>query len=190
MKTNKNHQEEEMKETAETEEQAEPAAEPAEENAKENYQEPETKEEAKPSKEEEYLAMAQRIQADFDNYRKRNLSARADALADGKAEAIKAFLPVMDNLDRALATEKQNGTEGSLMEGLEMILKQMQQMLKDLGVTEVEAEGQAFDPNKHNAVMQIPCADGQKPGMVAAVFAKGYQLGDKVLRYAMVQVTV
>lgn len=189
MKINKDHQEEEMKETVK-DETTEENNENAEENAKENYQEPETKEEAKPSKEEEYLAMAQRIQADFDNYRKRNLSLRADALADGKAEAIKAFLPVMDNLDRALATEKQNGTEGSLMEGLEMILKQMQQMLTDLGVTEVEAEGQAFDPTKHNAVMQTPCADGQKPGMVAAVFAKGYQLGDKVLRYAMVQVTV
>ena len=75
--------------------------------------------EAVPSKEEEYLMLAQRIQADFDNYRKRNVSLRADALTDGKIEAIKAFLPVMDNLERALETERKNGTTGSLMDGLE-----------------------------------------------------------------------
>ncbi len=146
--------------------------------------------EATPSKEEEYLALAQRIQADFDNYRKRNVSLRADALADGKVEAIKAFLPVMDNLERALETERKNNTEGSLMEGLELVLKQMAQALADLGVEEIEAAGKPFDPACHNAVMQIPCAEGQKPGEVAQVFSKGYKIKDKVIRYSMVQVTI
>ncbi len=160
-----------------------------EEDASENYVQPEEAEK-EPSKEEEYLALAQRIQADFDNYRKRNASVRADALADGKVEAVKAFLPIMDNLERALETEKKNGASGSLMDGLEMILKQMSQMLTGLGVEEVEAEGKPFDPACHNAVMQVPAGDGVEKGVVAAVFAKGYKMGDKIIRYSMVQVTV
>lgn len=160
------------------------------EDATLDYEQVENQEEdEEKSKEEEYLALAQRIQADFDNYRKRNISMRADALAEGKADAVKAFLPIMDNLERALATEKANGTEGSLMDGLEMILKQMSQMLTDLGVEEIQAEGMPFDPNCHNAVMQIAAEEGQEKGIVANVFAKGYKIGDKVVRYAMVQVT-
>ncbi len=160
-----------------------------ENDASQDYVQPEEAEK-EPSKEEEYLALAQRIQADFDNYRKRNASVRADALADGKVEAVKAFLPIMDNLERALETEKKNGASGSLMDGLEMILKQMSQMLTDLGVEEVEAEGKPFDPACHNAVMQVPAGDGVEKGVVAAVFAKGYKMGDKIIRYSMVQVTV
>lgn len=162
-------------------------------NATDDYVQPEDEEkeeEKTPSKEEEYLALAQRIQADFDNYRKRNVSMRADALNEGKVEVIKAFLPVMDNLERALETEKKNGTEGTLMEGLEMVLKQMAQTLTALGVEEIEALGKPFDPACHNAMMQIPCSNDQKPGEVAAVFEKGYKLGDKIIRYSMVQVTI
>ena len=176
-------------EERETEEKEIEEIEETEENAADNYEEPAEDAPAQKSKEEEYLQLAQRIQADFENYRKRNLSLRADALADGKADAVKAFLPVIDNLERALETERLSGTEGSLMEGLELVLKQMTQVLKDLGVEEIEALGKPFDPECHNAVMQIPCGDGQKPGEIAAVFAKGYRLGGKVLRYAMVQVT-
>lgn len=163
------------------------------EDAKANYETEEETEETEvkeeKSKEEEYLALAQRIQADFDNYRKRNISMRADALEEGKCDAVKAFLPVMDNLERALETERLNGTEGSLMEGLELVLKQMGKMLEDLGVEEIEAMGADFDPECHNAVMQVPAEEGQKKGTVAAVFAKGYRIGKKVIRYAMVQVT-
>lgn len=142
------------------------------------------------SKEEEYLALAQRIQADFDNYRKRNVSLRADAVTDGKVEVIKAFLPVLDNLERALETEQKNGTVGSLMEGLEIVLKQMLQTLASLGVEEIEAENKPFDPTCHNAMMQIPACEGQEKGIVAAVFQKGYKMGDKIIRYSMVQVTI
>ncbi|MBP5662122.1 MAG: nucleotide exchange factor GrpE [Clostridia bacterium] len=178
----------EQPDTEETVEEKETAL-PEEENAADNYEQPAEDAPVQKSKEEEYLQLAQRIQADFDNYRKRNIALRADALADGKADAVKAFLPVIDNLERALETERQNGTEGSLMEGLELVLKQMTQVLKDLGVEEIDALGKPFDPECHNAVMQTPCGEGQKPGEIAAVFAKGYRLGNKVLRYAMVQVT-
>lgn len=159
-----------------------------EENPADQYEQPAAEE--KQSKEAEYLEMAQRIQAEFDNYRRRNANARADAILDGKVEAIKAFLPVMDNLERALETERTNGTQGSLMEGLEMVLKQMKQMLADLGVEEIDATGKEFDPNLHNAVMQVEAGEDRKAGQVAQVFAKGYKLKDKVLRYAMVQVTI
>ncbi len=150
----------------------------------------EKKEEKTISKEEEYLLLAQRIQADFDNYRKRNVSLRADALIDGKVEAVKAFLPVLDNLERALETERKNGTTGSLMEGLEIVLKQMLKTLEDLGVEEIEALNKPFDPTCHNAMMQIPAQEGQEKGVVANVFEKGYKMGDKIIRYSMVQVTI
>ncbi len=162
------------------------------EDATNDYEAPqeEEKEEKVVSKEEEYLNLAQRIQADFDNYRKRNVSLRADALADGKVEAIKAFLPVLDNLERALETERNNGTTGSLMEGLEIVLKQMLKTLSDLGVEEIEAINKPFDPSCHNAMMQIPAQEGQEKGVVANVFEKGYKMGDKIIRYSMVQVTI
>jgi molecular chaperone GrpE len=162
------------------------------EDATSDYATPEETVEAEevPSKEEEYLMLAQRIQADFDNYRKRNVSLRADALTDGKIEAVKAFLPVLDNLERALETERKNGTTGSLMDGLEIVLKQMLKTLSDLGVEEIEALNKPFDPTCHNAMMQIPAQEGQEKGIVANVFEKGYKMGDKIIRYSMVQVTI
>lgn len=162
------------------------------EDATNDYEAPseETKEEKVVSKEEEYLNLAQRIQADFDNYRKRNVSLRADALIDGKIDAVKAFLPVLDNLERALETERKNGTTGSLMDGLEIVLKQMLKTLNDLGVEEIEALNKPFDPTCHNAMMQIPAQEGQEKGIVANVFEKGYKMGDKIIRYSMVQVTI
>lgn len=172
------------------EEIKEEVAEEVVEDATSDYEQPKQEEAPQISKEEEYLLMAQRIQADFDNYRKRNVTLRADAILDGKVEAIKAFLPVMDNLERALCEEKKNGTTGSLMEGLELVLKQMQTMLAELKVEEIEAEGKPFDPSFHNAVMQIPAQEGQDKNIVAQVFSKGYKLGDKVIRYSMVQVTI
>lgn len=188
-KKNIKKEELEKEEIKEAEEEIAEEANAEEHSAADDYSEPaETKEETK-SKEEEYLALAQRIQADFDNYRKRNISVRADALSDGKCEAVKAFLPVMDNLERALETERNNGTTGSLMDGLELVLKQMTKVLTDLGVEEIDALGKAFDPECHNAVMQIAAGEGQEKGIVAAVFAKGYKIGNKVIRYAMVQVT-
>lgn len=190
MKEKKN--DETIKDSASKAEETENTKEnPQESSAAEEYTQPEEAEKPEEtSKEAEYLQLAQRIQADFDNYRKRNASLRADAIADGKAEVVKTFLPVMDNLERALQTERENGTEGTLMEGLEMVLKQMSQALKDLGVEEIEALGLPFDPACHNAVMQIPCTEEQKPGTIAAVFAKGYKIDGKIIRYSMVQVTI
>ena len=141
-------------------------------------------------KRDEYLAMAQRIQADFDNFRKRNANVRADAIIDGKLEAIKAFLPVVDNLERAVIEEQKNQHESTLLSGLILIIKQIKDMLASLGVAEVGAVGEDFDPNLHNAVLQAPPEGNQKSGQITEVFAKGYKLGDKVIRYTMVKVAI
>ena len=90
-----------------------------------------------------------------------------------------------DNLERAVATE---GDEDSPhKKGLEMIFHQYQEILKKLGVTEIEAQGQPFDPEKHNAVMR---EQSDEPGKVLEVFQKGYRVKDKIIRYAMVKVSV
>ena len=126
-----------------------------------------------------------RLQAEFDNYRKRTAKEKDNLYQDAKADTIKEFLAVYDNLERAVATE---GDEDSPhKKGLEMIFHQYQEILKKLGVTEIEAQGQPFDPEKHNAVMHI---DDENLGenVVSQVFQAGFLLGDKVIRHAIVQV--
>lgn len=167
----------------------------AQQEVKENYEDCASDEqtaeqpvkEAKEDRTEYYINLAKRVQADFDNYRRRNASVYADALLDGKLEVIKGLLPVIDNLDRAIEGEKAGS--GSLYEGLKMIRKQIADLLKSIGVEEMGAEGEAFDPNFHNAVMQSDCIQGQKPGEIAEVLVKGYKLGDKIIRHTMVRVT-
>lgn len=138
------------------------------------------------AKADEYLAMAQRVQADFDNFRRRNESVRADAYADGQRNVAAAFLPVLDNLERALAAA-QNSEGDSLRTGVEMILKQMRDAYTKLGVTEVNRLGEKFDPNVENAVMQGTPDEGE-PGTVCMVLQKGYVMGKTVIREAMVKV--
>ena len=126
-----------------------------------------------------------RLTAEYDNYRKRTTKEKDNIYQDAKADTIKEFLAVYDNLERAMATE---GDEDSPhKKGLEMIFHQYQEILKKLGVTEIEAKGQPFDPEKHNAVMHI---DDENLGEneVAQVFQAGFMLGDKVIRHAIVQV--
>ena len=103
-------------------------------------------------KRDEYLAMAQRVQADFDNYRKRNASLRTEVADDAVRDAVKEVLPALDNLERALEAAKAAGEEGSLYKGVEMTLRGFEEALKKLGMERVEAApGTAFDPEKHNA---------------------------------------
>ena len=126
-----------------------------------------------------------RLTAEYDNYRKRTAKEKDSLYQDAKADTIKEFLAVYDNLQRAVATE---GDEDSPhKKGLEMIFHQYQEILKKLGVTEIEAQGQTFDPEKHNAVMHI---DDENFGenVVSQVFQAGFMLGDKVIRHAIVQV--
>ena len=139
---------------------------------------------ANAQKAEEYLNKAQRVQADFDNFRRRNANVRADAFEDGAREFIKTLLPVMDNLERALMTESQ---DAALKQGVEMVFKQLSDTLTKRGVTVIDRKGEKFAPNLENAVMQGTADEGE-PGTVCIVLQKGYKLGDIVLRHAMVKV--
>ncbi len=166
-------------ETPETEETAgaeeEPQADPLQKEL----------EEAK-AKAAEYLAMAQRVQADFENFRRRNESVRADAWADGRRDVAAAMLPVLDNLERA-ADAAENSADESLKNGVALVLKQMNEIYRKMEVTPIDRAGEKFDPNLENAILQGTEDDGE-PGTVCQVLQKGYMMGSKVLRHAMVKV--
>ena len=175
------------------EEEMEPAAEkePADPEKAEGTERPEENPLAKQleeagAKAAEYLAMAQRVQADFENYRKRNESVRADAFADGRRDVAAAMLPVLDNLERA--AEAAAGAENeALKNGVELVLRQMAEVYRKLDVAPIDRKGEKFDPNLENAVLQGTEDEGE-PGTVCQVLQKGYRMGDKVLRHAMVKV--
>ncbi len=133
---------------------------------------------------EEYLNLAQRVQADFENFRRRNSGVRAEAYEDGARAFIKTVLPVMDNLERALAAES---SDEALKEGVTLVYRQLSDVLEKRGVTVIDRTGEKFDPVLENAVMQGTADEGE-PGTVCAVLQKGYRMGDFVLRHAMVKV--
>ncbi len=133
---------------------------------------------------EEYLNMAQRVQADFENYRRRTKATRAEAFEDGAREVIKQLLPVVDNLERAIAQET---ADEALATGVKMVYRQLMDTLEKRGVSVIDRAGEKFDPNLENAVMQGTSEEGE-PGTVCAVLQKGYRLGDTVIRHAMVKV--
>lgn len=133
---------------------------------------------------EEYLNMAQRVQADFDNFRKRTKATRAEAFEDGAREFIKNLLPVVDNMERALSQQTE---DESFKTGVNMIYRQLMDTLEKRGVEVIERQGEKFDPNLENAVMQGTTDEGE-PGTVCTVLQKGYKMGDFVLRHAMVKV--
>ena len=123
--------------------------------------------------------------AEYENYRKRTTKEKENIYQDAKADTIKEFLAVYDNLERAAASE--GGEDSPHKKGLEMIFQQYKDILAKLGVTEIEAAGKPFDPEKMNAVMHI---DDENFGEneVAQVFQAGFELNGKVIRHAIVQV--
>ena len=126
-----------------------------------------------------------RLRADYENFRRRNQEAQITARRDGLANAVEAILPVIDSIDRALSIspdEKQK-------EGLLLIKKQIETSLSQIGVSEIPAEGAVFDHNLHNAVQRAEVED-EEVGKVLEVYQRGYKIGDKVIRYAMVKVGV
>ena len=163
--------------------EAKPAAETPEDTEKDAATQALEEAEAKTA---EYLAMAQRVQADFDNYRRRNESVRADAYSDGRREVATLMLPVLDNLERALDAAG-TSTDEALKNGVEMVLKQMTDIYRKLEVSPIDRNGERFDPNLENAILQGTAEDGE-PGTVCQVLQKGYRMGDRVLRHAMVKV--
>ena len=134
---------------------------------------------------DEYLDLAQRKQAEFANYRRRTEGIRAEAFDDGRREAISQLLPIVDNLERALAAAGEE--ENALKSGGEMVLRQTRDALTKMGVEEIDPQGQPFDAELMNAVMQGTAEEGE-PGTVCMVLQKGYKLGERVIRHAMVKV--
>ncbi|MBQ9646784.1 MAG: nucleotide exchange factor GrpE [Oscillospiraceae bacterium] len=126
-----------------------------------------------------------RLAAEYDNYRKRTAKEKENIYTDAKIETLTAMLPVYDNLERALA---QFGDDDSPhKKGVEMIFTQFKESLAKLGVTAIDAVGQPFDPEKHNAVMHVE-DEGAGENTVVEILQQGFLLGDKVLRFAMVKV--
>ena len=125
-----------------------------------------------------------RLAAEYDNFRKRTIKEKEASYGNGKADAVAKMLPVYDNLERAL---NQETTDAAFKKGVEMTMAELVKIFTALGVEIFGNVGEQFDPNLHNAVMHIENEDlGENS--IAAVFQKGFKIGDKVVRFAMVQV--
>ena len=130
--------------------------------------------------EDKYL----RLLAEYDNYRKRSQKEKETAWTTAKADTIKELLPVYDNLERAL---KQETADEAYAKGVQMTMQQLKTVLEKLGVEEIPAQGEPFDPNLHNAVMHME-DEAMGENIVAEVFQAGFKMGEKVIRHAMVKV--
>lgn len=133
---------------------------------------------------EELANLVNRMQADFDNYRKRNAELNRKQKEDGMVAVIEKIVPVLDVLKQAISMI----TDEKVAEGVKMIYRQVNEMLVSLGVTEIPALGEQFDPNLHNAIMQVKVKDADKVNMVVEVFQKGYRMGDRIIRHSVVKV--
>ncbi len=150
---------------------------------------------AKAHKADEYLQLAQRTQADFENYRKRAAREGAAAQDRGVAKLAKELLPAIDNLDRALDAAETHGAgepeagngAGSLMSGIKLVHADVLAALSRVGIERFSPEGELFDPQHHEAVAQQP-VEGAESGTVVEVYQRGYRLGETVLRPARVVV--
>ena len=166
------------KEAPKTEETKEAAAE-------EKVESPENTEleqlrDAQAKEHDQYLRLA----AEYDNFRKRSQREKDGIYQDGVADTAKKFLPVYDNLERALMNET---SDEAYKKGVQMIMNEFTKIMENLGITVYGAAGEVFDPEKHNAVMHIE-DDSLEENSIAEVFQKGAMLGEKVIRFAMVKV--
>ena len=125
-----------------------------------------------------------RLAAEYDNFRKRTIKEKEASYGNGKADAVAKMLPVYDNLERAL---NQETADAAFKKGVEMTMAELTKIFTSLGVEIFGNVGDAFDPNLHNAVMHID-NDDMDENSISAVFQKGFKIGDKVVRFAMVQV--
>ena len=128
-----------------------------------------------------------RLQAEFDNYRKRTLKEKMSLVESGGENVIKALLPVVDDVDRALAAMEKSDDVEALRGGVRLIAQKFNEVMRQQGVSEIEAVGKEFDVDHHEAVARFPI-EGKSSGEIIDVVQKGYKLGEKVIRYAKVVV--
>jgi molecular chaperone GrpE len=135
----------------------------------------------------EYFDKLQRTAAEFDNYKKRSVKEKESLYSDAVADVVSALLPVLDNVERALQAVCADNSAQSLKEGVEMVFKQFKDAFKEIGVEEIPAVDEQFDPMRHNAVMHVE-DEAFGHNTVVEEFQKGYIYKDKVIRYSMVKV--
>ncbi len=153
------------------------------EETKEEAATAETQEDALQKKYDELYDKHLRTLAEYENFKRRTQKEKDELYAHAQANTILELLPVLDNLERAVEAAEAS----SLAEGVQMVLKQLLEILAKMGVTEIEAVGKPFDPNLHNAVMHVE-DESVGENTIVEQFVKGYMLKDKVIRYSMVKV--
>ncbi|MBR3390811.1 MAG: nucleotide exchange factor GrpE, partial [Prevotella sp.] len=129
-----------------------------------------------------------RTVAEFENYKKRTLKEKTELILNGAEKTVDAFLPVVDDFERALITAEKADDVAALKEGMELIYKKFMKTLEGLGVKKIETEDADFDVDYHEAVAMVPAADDDKKGKVIDCIQTGYTLNDKVIRHAKVAV--
>ena len=129
-----------------------------------------------------------RLQAEFDNFRKRTLREKMELVQSGGADVLKAMLTVLDDVQRAVTASEKSNDIDALREGEKLVAQKFCDVLKQKGVTEIEAQGMDFDADLYEAVAKFPAPQPELKGKVIDVVQRGYKLGDKVLRYAKVVV--
>jgi molecular chaperone GrpE len=174
------------------------AAENKESASEEVKEEAEKSEEKEPSKKEKKDPLKEKLDelndrlirqvAEFDNFRKRTDREKAQMFEQGQGSVLEKLLPIVDNFERGLAAVPEDEKDGAFADGMNKIYKQLTKQLEDLGVTPIEAVGKEFDPNLHNAVMQVE-SEEYESGIVAQELQKGYKFHDTVLRHSMVGVS-
>lgn len=178
--------EEELTEQAQSSAEACAEAQPAAEEEKEQVREPSELEKALAAA-EDYKRKWYSVSAEYDNYRKRNQTATAQSYADGKAEAVLKLLPVADNFGYAYDGAQDEKTKA----GIDKIVKNFNNILASLGIEEIPLEvGSVFDEAIAEAIMNVPCEEGESANVVKQILKKGYRQGDKVIRFAQVIVTI
>ena len=163
--------------------QAEAPQQPEGSKQKAESKQPDALEQAKAAQAQEHDQFL-RLAAEYDNFRKRTQREKDGIYQDAVADTVKKFLPVYDNLERALHHET---ADEAYKKGVEMTMNQLKEVLTKLGITEIPAQGQPFDPKYHNAVMHVE-DESAGENTVVEVFQQGYAMDDKVLRFAMVKV--
>ena len=149
---------------------------------------PEAAAEPQPSPEEVLKDRLLRLQADFDNYRKRMDREKKDWIAFASEKLVLELLPVLDHFELGLADSAKNGAPAAFVEGFQLICSQLRAALEKVGVRAIDADGAAFDPHVHEAITHLP-SDDVPEGHVVVQTRRGYQLGDKLLRAAQVVVS-
>ena len=168
--------------------QAKPEAEAAKQPEEKKHEDAKQQEASEFGKAQQALAQEHdsylRLAAEYDNYRKRSQKEKDNLYTEIRSETVEKFLPVYDNLERALAQETQ---DAAFKKGVEMTMNQLVSVMEKLGVVSFGAAGEVFDPQLHNAVMHVE-DEALGENVIAEVFQKGFKVGEKVVRFAMVKV--